>query len=132
MTDSSIVEDPQETADVPWANQKWKANVYTHSDETGEYYVQATIDGERTIAFVPIEDEEDEGLAHLIAAAPEMAELLADCHRLFETALPEFDWGRSALSADAIKQLNDVPIAVRSVLDRIRGDDAGTLRQGAK
>ena len=36
--------------------------------------------------------------------------------RLFDEALPKFNWGASALDANAIRLLNEVPIAVRKAI----------------
>lgn len=35
---------------------------------------------------------------------------------LFKEALPKFNWGASALDANAIKLLNDVPLEIRALL----------------
>ncbi len=43
-------------------------------------------------------------------------EVLADCVRLFDEALPKFNWGASALDANAIRLLNEVPAAARALL----------------
>ncbi|APL99190.1 nucleotide pyrophosphohydrolase [Bordetella phage MW2] len=44
-------------------------------------------------------------------------EALKRAVRLFEEALPKFDWGKSALDANAIQLLNEVPGEVRAVLN---------------
>jgi hypothetical protein len=41
---------------------------------------------------------------------------LQRCKRLFEEALPQFDWGKSALNANAIQLLNQVPVEVDRTL----------------
>lgn len=41
---------------------------------------------------------------------------LARAARLFEEALPKFNWGASALDANAIQLLNEVPGEVRAAL----------------
>ena len=44
-----------------------------------------------------------------MAAAPDLLEALLDCVVLFQNALPKFNWGASALDAEAIRLLNEVP-----------------------
>lgn len=46
----------------------------------------------------------------------EAHEALAAANRLFEEALPKFNWGASALDANAIRLLNEVPAKVRAQL----------------
>jgi hypothetical protein len=46
----------------------------------------------------------------------QMAEALRACERLFDEALPKFNWGASALDANAITLLNVVPAKVRAAL----------------
>jgi hypothetical protein len=41
---------------------------------------------------------------------------LEQAKELFDVALPQFNWGASALSAEAIKLLNEVPTLVNSTL----------------
>ena len=60
---------------------------------------------------------------NVLAKAPLMRERLAEAQatlaraaRLFEEALPKFNWGASALDANAIQLLNEVPGEVRAVL----------------
>jgi hypothetical protein len=48
-------------------------------------------------------------VAHALAAAPDMIAALARAERLFKEALPKFNWGKSALDANAIELLNEVP-----------------------
>jgi len=40
--------------------------------------------------------------------------------RLCKKALPEFDWGRSALSADSIRLLNEVPGQIRAAIAKAK------------
>jgi len=49
----------------------------------------------------------------LSSAVAEVRNLLRDAMRLFDEALPKFNWGASALDANAIQILNEVPVAVR-------------------
>lgn len=42
--------------------------------------------------------------------------VLLRCRELFEKALPKFNWAASALPAEAIKLLNDVPLEVQREL----------------
>lgn len=54
----------------------------------------------------------------------EATEALRRCQRLFDEALPKFDWGKSALDANAIALLNEVPAEVRAALRAMSsGDD---------
>jgi len=46
----------------------------------------------------------------------ELEAALRGAKRLFDEALPKFDWGRSALDANAIKLLNEVPRLVNLAL----------------
>jgi hypothetical protein len=46
---------------------------------------------------------------------------LEQCQRLIDEALPKFNWGASALDANAISLLNDVPIAVHLALRKAKG-----------
>lgn len=51
--------------------------------------------------------------------APALTDALAallGCQELFDKALPKFNWGASALDADSIRLLNEVPIKVRAIL----------------
>ena len=41
---------------------------------------------------------------------------LKDAERLFNEALPKFNWGASALDGNAIQLLNEVPLKVRAAL----------------
>lgn len=45
-----------------------------------------------------------------------LTEGLESCDRLFNEALPKFNWGASALDANAISLLNEVPLKVRALL----------------
>ena len=46
----------------------------------------------------------------------QMNEALKRCERLFDEALPKFNWGKSALDANAIALLNEVPNEVRQAI----------------
>lgn len=39
--------------------------------------------------------------------------------RMIDEALPKFDWSKSALDGNAIKLLNDTPLAVSRALGRV-------------
>ena len=41
--------------------------------------------------------------------------------RLFDEALPKFNWGASALDANAIRLLNDVPLVVQEAIAKTGG-----------
>ena len=55
------------------------------------------------------EGDNNKANAKLMAAAPDLLEALLDCVVLFQNALPKFNWGASALDAEAIRLLNEVP-----------------------
>lgn len=50
------------------------------------------------------------------ARVAELEAVLRQARDLCDRALPEFDWGRSALSGEAIQLLNAVPGRIREVL----------------
>lgn len=50
------------------------------------------------------------------AGASELRAALLMCQRLFDEALPKFNWGASALDANAIWLLNEAPAMVRKAL----------------
>jgi len=37
-------------------------------------------------------------------------------------AIDRFDWGRSALSGENIAELNEIPLVLRSALNRVKGE----------
>jgi hypothetical protein len=43
--------------------------------------------------------------------------------RMFDEALPKFDWGKSALDANAIQLLNEAPIAVSAAIRKATGEE---------
>lgn len=51
-------------------------------------------------------------------------EVLKRAVRLFDEALPKFDWGKSALDANAIQLLNEVPGEVRAALKELDAEPA--------
>jgi len=51
----------------------------------------------------------------------EMVEALEAAERLIREALPKFNWGASALDANAIRLLNEVPATVRAALAAAKG-----------
>jgi hypothetical protein len=57
-------------------------------------------------------------VAHALAAAPELIAAAARAERLFNEALPKFNWGKSALDANAIALLNEVPGEVHRALNK--------------
>jgi len=59
--------------------------------------------------------------AVLCAAAPTMHQALLLAKRLFNEALPKFNWAASALDANAIDLLNQVPRAVQEALEKAQG-----------
>lgn len=61
-------------------------------------------------------EEEAHAVARALNAAATSQATLARAARLFEEALPKFNWGASALDANAIQLLNEVPGEVRAAL----------------
>ena len=61
-------------------------------------------------------EEEAHAVARALYAATTNQATLARAARLFEEALPKFNWGASALDANAIQLLNEVPGEVRAAL----------------
>lgn len=61
-------------------------------------------------------EEEAHAVARALNAATTSQATLARAARLFEEALPKFNWGASALDANAIQLLNEVPGEVRAAL----------------
>lgn len=59
--------------------------------------------------------------ARIEEAAPDMLAALKLAQRLVAEALPKFDWGKSALDANAIQLLNEVPIAINKALIKAEG-----------
>ena len=57
----------------------------------------------------------------LFAAAPDMYAALEAVEELFATIMPKVNWGKSFLNAEAIRRLNETPIAVRAALARAQG-----------
>lgn len=56
-----------------------------------------------------------------LATTPQLVAALERADRLFSEALPKFNWGASALDANAIALLNEVPGEVRRALRLIKG-----------
>jgi hypothetical protein len=66
-------------------------------------------------------DEEVEANCDLIAAAPELLKALKSVRRMIDEALPKFNWGASALDANAIRLLNEVPAEVTRAIIKAEG-----------
>lgn len=60
-------------------------------------------------------------VAHALAAMPEAFAALGRAEQLFKEALPKFDWGKSALDANAIALLNEVPGEVHAAIAKATG-----------
>lgn len=54
-----------------------------------------------------------------------LIDALFACKQLFDEALPQFNWGSSALDANAIKLLNDVPLQVNRIVAVLPEQRAG-------
>lgn len=61
-----------------------------------------------------------------------LVEALIQSQKLFEKALPKFNWGASFLNAEAIKLLNDVPIEVAKALALVQGSKNSTTPDSAQ
>lgn len=61
-------------------------------------------------------------VAHALAASPEMVAALVRVERLIKEAISKFNWGASALDANAIALLNEVPKEVHTALLKVRGE----------
>ena len=79
----------------------------------------------KTVCEVPQygfrQSKADEANAQLIAAAPELFEALEAAYKLFDEALPKFNWGASALDGNAIQLLNQVPRKVEAAIAKAKG-----------
>lgn len=60
-------------------------------------------------------------LAPVIAAAPDLLAALRRTDQLIRVALPKFNWGASALDANAIRLLNEVPGEVSAAIAKAEG-----------
>lgn len=63
--------------------------------------------------------------AHIVRcvnAHDALVSALKDAQRLCKKALPKFNWGASALDADAVKLLNEVPAKINAALALARGE----------
>lgn len=56
-------------------------------------------------------------LPALVTSAARMREALLAAQEMTRVALPQFDWGRSCLSAEAIRLLNETPGVIRAALE---------------
>jgi hypothetical protein len=54
---------------------------------------------------------------------------LEQCQRMLDDALPKFNWGASALDANAVKLLNDAPIAVRLALSKYERRETDSVQR---
>jgi hypothetical protein len=70
--------------------------------------------------------QNDKANGDLIAAAPELYEALEICLLLFakDHAIDRFDWGKSGLRAEDIRELNEVPLKIRAAMAKARGEQA--------
>ncbi len=71
------------------------------------------------------DQENQRANANLIAAAPDLLETLKACLALFakDHALDRFDWGKSALRAEDIRELNELPSAIRRAIFKAEGSN---------
>jgi hypothetical protein len=54
--------------------------------------------------------------------APKMLQALKQCKRLIDEALPKFNWGASALDANAIQLLNETPGIVNTIIAKVESE----------
>ena len=66
-----------------------------------------------------------DAIAQAAIQASGLVEALLLADRLCVEALPKFDWGRSALDANAIQLLNEAPIAIHAALAKLKDLDNG-------
>jgi len=66
-----------------------------------------------------IPEAETHANARAMSAAPEMLAQLKECLLLFakDHALDRFDWGKGALRAADIRELNELPLQIRRVIE---------------
>ena len=83
----------------------------------GEPKKRMTLQGLFDAICETFSEEEAHAVARALNAATTNQATLARAARLFEEALPKFNWGASALDANAIQLLNEVPGEVRAALD---------------
>lgn len=69
------------------------------------------------------EKKELDANAHLIAAAPEMYEALEEVLEMFESVSKGIDWGKTFLTADMIRKMNEAPINAAFALRKARGEE---------
>lgn len=72
-------------------------------------------------------ESEIEANAYLIAAAPDLLAALRLALALFDKghAIDAFNWGASCLSADNIRELNELPGVLRKVIEAAEGQGGG-------
>lgn len=105
---------PEKIAD-PWLVLAWKLSKSGMSLRRFEAVYAPKIDA----VADPVIDERDALASELLtlrAERDEAREALKLAKRLNDEALPKFDWGKSALDANAIWLLNEVPLAVDEAL----------------
>lgn len=66
--------------------------------------------------------EEARANAWLAASAKHMLEALTAAKEMIDVALPCFDWGKSCLSAEVIRLLNEAPGKVNAAIAAAKGD----------
>lgn len=98
----------------PWRAEGWEGLVV---NDNGGFTVLACPGGSGPVATLV----ELKARSRLIAAAPEMLAALRLARKLFEVALPQFDWGKSALSGEAIRLLNEGPGVVANAIAKAEG-----------
>ncbi len=59
--------------------------------------------------------------ARLMVAAPDLLAALRLTKRMIDEALPKFNWGASALDANALMLLNETPSAVNAAISKAEG-----------
>lgn len=102
----------------------WTAYAPSEDLETRHWTIRAPGSGPMVsfeVARVSGRSVADRHTACLIAAAPDLLAALNAAKQLFDVALPKFNWAASALDADAIRILNEAPIAVNAAIAKATG-----------
>jgi hypothetical protein len=95
---------------------------------TTVYLKQILHDPEQTVPTVWAQcEKDDEGATKFEATSKLIWELglaLMQCRRMFDEALPKFDWTKANLDANAIQLLNETPGVVARALKLIEEEQS--------